>query len=138
MAATHSKAIVATRDTAPVATGGQAMAATSGQVIVETCVQALATTGCQAQTMAATGDEAVLAEADRRFRAFVAKGEPLPSDLRGNILELVGRRADAVREGQRGLHGALGGCALPQTRLGPLMRRSGEARRPWRACGRGF
>jgi aminopeptidase N len=40
------------------------------------------------------GDEAVLAEAQRRFRAFVAKGEPIAGDLRRTVLGLVGLRAD--------------------------------------------
>ena len=41
------------------------------------------------------GDEAVRAEAARRFRAFAAKGEPIPADLRRTVLMLVGREADA-------------------------------------------
>jgi aminopeptidase N len=47
------------------------------------------------ETLGALGDEAVLAEARRRFRAFLAKGEPLPGDLRRAVLGLVGRGADA-------------------------------------------
>ncbi|MGB8167546.1 MAG: M1 family metallopeptidase [Chthoniobacteraceae bacterium] len=46
------------------------------------------------QALGAFGDEAVLAEAQRRFRAFVAKGEPIPGDLRQTVLGLVGRHAD--------------------------------------------
>ncbi len=41
------------------------------------------------------GDEPVRAEAARRFRVFVAKGEPIPSDLRRVVLGLAGRDADA-------------------------------------------
>src|SRR5438067_254143 len=41
------------------------------------------------------GDDAVRAEAQRRFRAFAAKGEPIPGDLRRTVFGLVGRDADA-------------------------------------------
>ncbi|HYR58998.1 MAG TPA: M1 family metallopeptidase, partial [Chthoniobacteraceae bacterium] len=41
------------------------------------------------------GDAAVRAEAQRRFRAFVEKGEPIPGNLRRTIFGLVGRDADA-------------------------------------------
>lgn len=47
------------------------------------------------QALGAFGDEAVLAEARRRFRVFVAKNEPIPGDLRRTVLGLVGRHADA-------------------------------------------
>lgn len=46
------------------------------------------------EALGAFGDEAVLAEARRRFRVFVAKGEPIPSNLRRTVLGLVGRHAD--------------------------------------------
>ncbi len=46
------------------------------------------------QALGAFGNEAVLAEAQRRFRVFVAKGEPIAGDLRGTVLGLVGRHAD--------------------------------------------
>ncbi|HEX8295425.1 MAG TPA: M1 family metallopeptidase [Chthoniobacteraceae bacterium] len=42
------------------------------------------------------GDEAVLVEAQRRFAAFLEKPESLPGDLRGAVLGLIGRRADAA------------------------------------------
>ena len=45
--------------------------------------------------LGALGDEPVRAEAARRFRAFVAKGEPIPADLRRTVLAQVGRDADA-------------------------------------------
>src|SRR5262249_35122531 len=42
------------------------------------------------------GDAAVVAEAQRRFRALASKGEPIPGSLRSAVLGLVGREADAA------------------------------------------
>lgn len=47
------------------------------------------------EALGAFGDEEVLAEARRRFRVFIAKGAPIPSDLRRTVLGLVGHHADA-------------------------------------------
>jgi aminopeptidase N len=47
------------------------------------------------EALGAFGDEAVRGEARRRFRVFLAKGEPISRDLRRTVLGIVGRDADA-------------------------------------------
>ena len=59
-------------------------------------------------TIGSVGDPAVIAECQRRFADFVQKPSSLPGDLRGPVLEVVGRHAD--RETYDQLH-ALAGAA---------------------------
>jgi aminopeptidase N len=62
------------------------------------------------------GDAAIVAEAKRRFAAFLADASSLPADLRDPVLHLVGRDAD------RATYDMLIGLARKTTQTGERMR----------------
>jgi aminopeptidase N len=62
------------------------------------------------------GDEAILAEAQRRFAAFLADPASLPPNLRGPVTHLVGRTAD------RAMYQTLLGLARKSTNTDERMR----------------